>query len=65
MDYKLAAKSLAIRLQKVLPFLINHDQQGYVKNRNISYNIRQINDIIDYCNILNHHGVILFLDLKT
>ena len=40
------------------------DQQGYIKNRNICFNIRQIQDIIDYADLFEIDGVILFLDFK-
>jgi hypothetical protein len=42
---------LAQRLKKVLPKIINVDQTGYVKNRFIGFNLRQIQDIIDYTDI--------------
>ena len=41
-DYKVLAKSLATRLQKVIPNLINPDQVGYIKGRHIGQNIRFI-----------------------
>ena len=40
------------------------DQQGYIKNRLIGFNIRQIQDIIDYSDYLNLDAAILFLDFK-
>ena len=49
-DYKLCAHVLAQRLHKVLPSIINDDQQGYVKKRFIGYNVRLINDVIFYTN---------------
>ena len=47
-DYKIAAKSIATRLKKVLPYLINNDQTGFLKGRFIGENIRLINSVIDY-----------------
>ena len=47
-DYKIGTRILAKRMQLILPKLISMDQQGYIKNRNICFNIRQIQDIIDY-----------------
>ena len=32
-DYKIATKSIASRLRKVIPRIINHDQTGFLKNR--------------------------------
>ncbi len=36
---------MAIRLQKVLPFIINEDQTGYIKGRFIGQDIRIIEDV--------------------
>ena len=63
-DYKIIAKILANRLQKVLPLIISPDQQGFIKNRFIGNNIRLIQDIIEYVESLNMEGVVLFLDFK-
>ena len=63
-DNKLCTRVLAMRLQNVLPNIISMDQQGYLKNRYIGYNIRQIQDIIDYADHLNIDGAILFLDFR-
>jgi len=63
-DYKIIARVLALRLQNVLPSIISMDQQGFIKNRFIGYNIRQIQDIIDYAELVKIDGAILFLDFK-
>ena len=63
-DYKILTRVLAMRLQKVLPNIINFDQQGYLKNRNIAFNIRQIQDVIDFTDNFNIDGIILFLDFR-
>ncbi len=47
-DYKILTKVLAIRLQKVIPSIINSDQVGYIKDRYIGENIRIIFDILTY-----------------
>ena len=44
-DIKLLGFVLALRLQKVMPSVINNDHTGYIKNRFIGYNIRTIQDI--------------------
>ena len=59
-DYKLATKCIAKRLEKVLPYLIDGDQTGYIKGRFIGENIRLISDIIEQ----NKEGMILFLDFE-
>jgi hypothetical protein len=61
-DLKLISHVLAQRLRKVLPKIINVDQTGYVQNRFIGFNIRQIQDIIDYADIYKIEGAIIFVD---
>ena len=63
-DYKILTKSLAIRLHKVLPSLIDLDQTGFLKGRYIGENIRTISDIIDYTSLRNQPGIILLLDFE-
>ena len=45
-DYKIFTKLPAIRLQKVIPTIINSDQLGYIKNGYIGENIRILSDIL-------------------
>ena len=44
--------------------IINADQTGYIKNRYIGFNLRQIQDVIDYAENFNIEGAILFLDFS-
>lgn len=63
-DTKLMAYTIAQRIKNILPKIINNDQNGYVKNRYIGFNIRQIQDIIDHAEKFNVTGAILFLDFS-
>lgn len=63
-DYKILAHVLANRLKKVIAKLIKTDQNGYIKGRNISYNIRLIQDVIDHLESDNIEGAIVFLDFQ-
>ena len=47
-DYKLLAKSLAMRLSTILPDFIDESQFGYVKDRYIGENIRCVIDLNSY-----------------
>ena len=47
-DYKILTKSIAKRLEKVLPKIINSDQTGYIKGSFIGENVRVIQD---RCNV--------------
>ena len=63
-DYKIIAKLLAMRLQKVIPNLINTDQSGSVKGRFIGENIRILLDTLDFTSDKLDPGLIALLDLK-
>ena len=63
-DYKILAHALANRLKKVISKLIHTDQSGYIKGRNISSNIRLIQDVIDFFEENETEGAIVFLDFK-
>ena len=63
-DYKIAAKVLAKRLEKVLPIIINPNKTGYIKGRFIGENIRLISDLIDYTKGKNIPGIAIFLDFR-
>jgi hypothetical protein len=63
-DLKLIAHVLAERLKKVLPNIINVDQTGYAKHRFIGFNLRQIQDIIDYADIYKKEGALISLTLQ-
>ena len=46
-DFKIAAKAIAKRLEPILGPLIHPDQTGFVKGRYIGENIRLINDVME------------------
>ena len=63
-DYKILAHTLAGRLQHVLPEIISKDQNAYIKNRFIGYNIRTILDVIENSNSKHLKNIIAFLDFE-
>ena len=63
-DLKLLSHVLAQRLKKILPTIISEDQTGYIKNRFIGFNLRQIQDIIDYAELYKIEGAIVFVDFS-
>ena len=63
-DYKIAAKSIANRMKKFLPNIINNDQTGFLKNRFIGENIRLIESIINHTNMEQIPGLLLFVDFE-
>ncbi len=58
------SKSLANRFIKYLPKLINDNQTGYVKGRNISENIRTIADILEYLKDNSQPGILINIDFE-
>ena len=46
-DYKIASKVIAKRMECFLPRLVHSDQTGFVKDRYIGENIRLISDIME------------------
>ena len=63
-DYKILTKTLASRLQKVLPSLINTDQVGYMKNRFIGQNVRTIFDLMEITDIESIEAYIAQIDFE-
>ena len=63
-DYKIASKVIAKRIEKVLTHLINPDQTGFVKVRYIGQNVRLINDILEQKKLQNKSGIFLQLDFR-
>lgn len=45
-DYKILAKALANRLEKVLPNIISSDQTGFIKNKHSFFSIRRLLNIM-------------------
>ena len=64
-DTKIASKALALRLEKVLPFVINEDQYAYVKNRTIFDAVQSIDDIMEYTKINQVPGLMVAIDLDS
>ena len=63
-DYKIASKTIAKRITKFLPKLINENQVGYVQNRNITENIRTVIDIMEYLEKEDRPGLIINIDFE-
>ena len=61
-DYKLIAKVLARRLIPILEKIIDHDQHAFIKGRNISNMLREIDDIIELGKAENLRNIILSID---
>ena len=63
-DLKIAAKTVAKRLETVLPNLIHSDQTGFVKGRYIGENIRLISNVLDLTKDQKIPGIPVALDFR-
>ena len=63
-DAKLASKSLAKRLEKVLPEVINLNQNAFVKGRIIFDAVRTIDDVIEYARYKDIPGILVAIDFE-
>ena len=63
-DYKILAKALSNRLLKILPFVVEDDQTGYISGRFIGCNIRLIEDILSRTTKQNIAGILLTIDFE-
>ena len=65
MDTKIISKVIATTIKDVLPFIIHHNQTGYVKERYICEMIRSISsDIMDLTDKENMPGLLIFIDFE-
>ena len=63
-DYKILTKTLALRLQRVIPKIVHPNQTGCVKGRYIGENIRILMDMIDFANCHTLNSCVAFLDFE-
>ena len=63
-DYKILAKTLALRVVGVIDKIVGKDQCAYVKGRQITDNLRTIDDVIEYLKYKNKPGVLLAIDFS-
>ena len=61
-DYKLLSKIFAERMKQVLPDIIDSQQTGFLKGRNIAENTRKIFDVIDYLSDMEMPGTMVSID---
>ena len=63
-DHKIFTKILANRLKPVLQYLIGQHQSGYLENRFIGNNIRNMIDIIEYCDREQINAIMISIDFE-
>ena len=63
-DIKILSKTLAKRLNEVLPCLKSAQQTAYVQNRNTGESRRLISDIIEIANARQMEGFLVTMDVE-
>ena len=63
-DAKIISKVIALRIKEVLPYIIHHNQTGYIKDRYIGETIRSIFDLMDYTDKEDIPGILIFIDFQ-
>ena len=63
-DYKILTKSIAKRLEKVPPNIINPNQTGYIKGRFIGKNVQLIQDAMFHTKQAEKPGIEILLDFR-
>ncbi len=61
-DYKILSGAIAARLRDSISSIISETQSGFLKGRLIHNNIRLVLDLLDYSQMVQESGFILFLD---
>ena len=63
-DYKIATKSIANRLKRIINHLIDTEQTGFIKGRYIGENVRLIIEVMEYLERKNKPGLLFFADFQ-
>ena len=63
-DYKIFSKVISSRIKAVLPKIISTSQKGFLKNRNITELIRNIDDILNLTNTSKSSGLLASVDFR-
>lgn len=63
-DYKILAKSIALRMQPILPQIISEDQTGFIKNCNIATNLRKTVEVVQYAKNSETPVLIMTIDYR-
>ena len=62
-DTKIGSKAIARRLQDVIPDIVHHNQNAYVKGKSIFDAVRPIDDILEFTERLDGLGPFIFIKI--
>ncbi|RUA07179.1 MAG: hypothetical protein DSY43_00385 [Gammaproteobacteria bacterium] len=63
-DAKIGSKTIARRLEKVLPAIIHHNQHAFVHGRTIFDAVRTIDDVLDYTKTKHIDALLVTIDFE-
>lgn len=63
-DVKIASKTIARRLESILPTLVHSNQNGFIKGRSIVDGVRTIEDILKFAKFTDSSGILLAIDFE-
>ena len=61
-DTKIGSKSIARRLQDVIPDIVHHNQNAYVKGKSVFDAARAIDDILEFTEREKNQGLMVAID---
>ena len=63
-DVKIASKVIAKRVEPLLPDLIHHNQNAFIRGRSIFDAVRTFDDVLEYAKITNKSGILVTIDFE-
>lgn len=64
-DFKILAKTLARRLSGIIPSIVHQNQTGFIPNRYIGDNVRNIQALLDFTRETGRSGLFVSLDFAS
>ena len=61
---EIPSKAIARILETILPELIHHNQNGFVKGRSVFDTVRTIDDLLELAQITNKSGILVAIDFE-
>ena len=58
-DVKIASIAFARRLEPILPELIHHNQNSFIKGRSTFHAVRTIDDLLELAKLTNTTGILM------
>ena len=63
-EVKIASEALAKRLEPILPEIVHHNQNGFIKGKSIFDALRTIDDILELAETTNRSGILVAIDFE-